>query len=150
MQNAKHIEYLKRMLKDFGDVPCFSVITMICEDYKVSNINPSGRIDTVICNSLPSMKEGMRLVSKGCPDVLDKSKQRELFDYIFAHRYDSAQARYEHKKQVIEYKAAIDEKRADNRCPRCGAKLVLRSGKYGSFFGCSNYPKCKFTRKADE
>ena len=30
-------------------------------------------------------------------------------------------------------------------CPRCGGRLVLRKGKYGSFYGCSNYPKCKFT-----
>lgn len=30
-------------------------------------------------------------------------------------------------------------------CPKCGGALVRRSGKYGSFYGCSNYPKCKFT-----
>ena len=33
-----------------------------------------------------------------------------------------------------------------NRCPKCGGKLVLRQGKYGSFYGCSNYPKCKYTK----
>lgn len=31
------------------------------------------------------------------------------------------------------------------RCPRCGGKLVRRQSSYGPFFGCSNYPKCKFT-----
>ena len=30
-------------------------------------------------------------------------------------------------------------------CPKCGGRLVERRGKYGSFYGCSNYPKCKFT-----
>lgn len=30
-------------------------------------------------------------------------------------------------------------------CPRCGAKLVERNGNNGKFYGCSNYPKCKFT-----
>ena len=30
-------------------------------------------------------------------------------------------------------------------CPRCGGKLVLRHGRYGSFYGCSNYPSCRFT-----
>jgi len=33
----------------------------------------------------------------------------------------------------------------DQLCPRCGGKLVQRTGKYGSFFGCSNYPKCTYT-----
>ena len=30
-------------------------------------------------------------------------------------------------------------------CPKCGGHLVERKGKYGYFYGCSNYPKCKFT-----
>lgn len=34
-------------------------------------------------------------------------------------------------------------------CPDCGGKLVLRTGKYGKFFGCSNYPKCKHTNKIE-
>lgn len=34
-----------------------------------------------------------------------------------------------------------------SRCPYCGGHLVKRTGKYGPFYGCSNYPKCRFTRK---
>ena len=34
-----------------------------------------------------------------------------------------------------------------NNCPRCGGKLIERNGKNGKFYGCSNYPKCKFTKK---
>ena len=30
-------------------------------------------------------------------------------------------------------------------CPQCGGRLIMRSGRYGSFYGCSNYPKCRFT-----
>ena len=31
------------------------------------------------------------------------------------------------------------------KCPRCRGDLVLRNGRYGAFYGCSNYPSCKFT-----
>lgn len=31
-------------------------------------------------------------------------------------------------------------------CPTCGGWLLTRSGKYGQFFGCSNYPSCNYTR----
>ena len=31
-------------------------------------------------------------------------------------------------------------------CPYCGIPLVKRKGKYGSFYGCSNYPDCTFTK----
>lgn len=33
-------------------------------------------------------------------------------------------------------------------CPRCGGQLILRHSRDGhSFYGCSNYPKCKFIKK---
>lgn len=32
------------------------------------------------------------------------------------------------------------------RCPRCNGKLVLRTGRFGKFYGCSHYPRCKFTQ----
>lgn len=31
-------------------------------------------------------------------------------------------------------------------CPRCGGELRRRNGKFGEFFGCSNYPACRYTR----
>jgi restriction system protein len=31
-------------------------------------------------------------------------------------------------------------------CPECGGKLVERKGRRGRFYGCSNYPKCRYTR----
>ena len=36
---------------------------------------------------------------------------------------------------------------SSSTCPKCGASMVRRSGKYGSFYGCSRYPYCKGTKK---
>lgn len=33
------------------------------------------------------------------------------------------------------------------KCPKCGGNLIERKGKFGKFYGCSNYPKCHFTKK---
>ncbi len=35
---------------------------------------------------------------------------------------------------------------ADFKCEKCGADMVLRNGKFGSFYACSRYPECKFTK----
>lgn len=32
-------------------------------------------------------------------------------------------------------------------CPRCKSELVKRDGKYGEFWGCSRFPKCRYTEK---
>ncbi len=31
-------------------------------------------------------------------------------------------------------------------CPECGEPLILRSGRYGLFLGCADYPDCEYTR----
>lgn len=33
-----------------------------------------------------------------------------------------------------------------NVCPECGASLREKNGRFGSFWGCSRYPQCKYTR----
>ena len=33
------------------------------------------------------------------------------------------------------------------KCEVCGSDMVIRSGRYGSFYACSNYPSCKFTKQ---
>ena len=49
----------------------------------------------------------------------------------------------EHVRNIKNMKKDIDS----NICPRCGSSLVLRKGLGKKFYGCSNYPKCKFTMK---
>lgn len=38
----------------------------------------------------------------------------------------------------------------DKICPDCGRNLVLRTGKFGSFLGCSGYPNCRHIEKIDK
>ena len=42
-------------------------------------------------------------------------------------------------------KVAKKKEYADFKCKKCGSKMVKRSSKYGEFFGCESYPKCKTT-----
>lgn len=36
------------------------------------------------------------------------------------------------------------------KCPKCNSIMTLKSGKYGKFFACSAFPKCKTTEKYTE
>ena len=33
------------------------------------------------------------------------------------------------------------------KCELCGAEMLVRQGRFGVFFACSNYPKCRFTKQ---
>jgi len=52
--------------------------------------------------------------------------------------------------RLIEYIRLAEKKNEDNGdrvkiCPKCGGTLKERVGKYSKFYGCSNYPRCKYT-----
>ena len=32
------------------------------------------------------------------------------------------------------------------KCPKCGAEMREKTGRYGRFLGCPNWPRCKGTR----
>lgn len=41
-------------------------------------------------------------------------------------------------------------KKTEEKCPTCGAFLLIRTSRDGEpFFGCEKYPKCRFTRPMD-
>jgi len=40
----------------------------------------------------------------------------------------------------------IEVEETDEICPTCGAKLVIRVGRFGKFLACSTFPKCRFTK----
>ena len=50
---------------------------------------------------------------------------------------------------LTNHKKQFRRKQEENisKCPKCGGNLVLRTGKYGKFIGCSNYPKCTYTKE---
>jgi predicted RNA-binding Zn-ribbon protein involved in translation (DUF1610 family) len=50
---------------------------------------------------------------------------------------------------------ALQESAGHSVCPKCGAPLVMRKAKKGrhsgeKFWGCSNFPKCRFVLKQEE
>ena len=50
-----------------------------------------------------------------------------------------------HVSNVYAVKRNTNNRIASGICPQCGGTLLLRHGRYGKFYGCSNYPRCRFT-----
>ena len=55
----------------------------------------------------------------------------------------------EHFNEVskVMYKEKFEE--TGDMCPLCGAPLVIKEGKNGTFVGCSNFPTCKYVKKEE-
>ena len=44
----------------------------------------------------------------------------------------------------------VEDIETDLVCEKCGAKMLIKTGKFGKFYGCSNYPTCKNIKPLDE
>jgi len=52
-----------------------------------------------------------------------------------------------HVEVIQQKKAAVAQQIRQGECPRCGGRLVERSGEYGKFMGCSKYQRCRYILK---
>lgn len=44
----------------------------------------------------------------------------------------------------------LEKKYQNEKCNKCGSRMILRNGKFGPFLGCSNYPRCKIIKNIRE
>ena len=53
------------------------------------------------------------------------------------------------KYQTLIKKEIIEEK-SNEVCEKCGSPMVIKTGRFGKFLACSDYPKCKTTKALEQ
>ena len=112
------------------------------------------------CNRYPKCKTTFSLPSNalikpagkmcetcGFPKVLAVKRGKRPTEFCLNPKCPTKHVDGDAGKEAKEIAKGIVEK----ECPRCKeGKLVLRGSIYGKFYGCSRYPKCKYTEKLGE
>lgn len=62
-------------------------------------------------------------------------------------KYDKSYYTKRYYKTIGDKARPKGKELSGKNCPKCGAGLLERNGKYGKFHGCSSFPKCKYTTK---
>jgi restriction system protein len=75
----------------------------------------------------------INLASSGSVDLWDRPKLLEIMS-----KSNGREIAKEATNQIDISKRII--------CTKCGSEMILKKGKYGSFYGCCKYPKCKNTK----
>lgn len=129
-QNATHIYHLSKQLNAKN---IFQNVVVFLSRADISNI---------ISNNVYSINELKTIKSK----VTDISLSVSKMEYYYKRLLDLKNSVEISKSEHIENIHKMQEQIKQGICPRCGGNLVMRNGKNGEFFGCSNYPNCKFTK----
>lgn len=116
-QNKSHIYHLSQKLDKKYKIN--SVVVMVNDN-----------ADKIECSNVVNLSDLKRYLSRFDDGTYYTTEE---MDSIYEEHIDNI------KKTKQDLSSGI--------CPRCGGRLVEKTGPYGKFIGCSNYPNCKFILK---
>ena len=139
-QNYGHVRALRKILDDDGKIFIYPIVAFSRQaSLKVY------------------LKESCVIYWRQIRNTIESFTERRLSDEqalyvgnkIYEKRIDTSEkgVKKEHKKSVRAAKAYSNNKPFSMICPKCGGHLSLKHGKYGDFYGCSNYPNCSYTKR---
>ncbi|QUW23010.1 NERD domain-containing protein [Sporosarcina sp. Marseille-Q4063] len=138
-QNQGHIRALKGMLPEYKNIPFISII----------NFSPKATLKEIQIHSshvyvVYTHRVNPIIKSMKAP-VLSHSEIVSITERI--QQQNNKALSSEHIINIRNKKNNINDAIAKRICPYCSGQLVNRTGPYGNFLGCSNYPKCRFNGK---
>lgn len=167
MQNRTHIKHLKALLGE--SIPMHSIITFSdrCTLKNVLVTSPDVHVinRSKVVTLIPWLCERNH-------DVLSAAQIQDIYNKLYPFTQVDEADKEKHisdiegtayrgmvkpaESVVINQMPKIQPKEPEKPnlcCPRCGSKLVLRTAKKGSnagnlFYGCSNFPKCRYIQSA--
>ena len=137
-QNRSHILALRAQLSDLNRVPFVPIVVFTGRcDLKVYAPN----VEVIQIWDLESTIKSYSDNNIG--DAMIELIYKRLLELNKSQEY----SKDEHIQQIRQREQDTQDAIYSGRCPLCGGYLVERKGKFGKFYGCSNYPKCRFTHE---
>lgn len=106
----------------------------IAKENEFATYGGPGRINLGTCKECAGRQRGPRQTEQAAPELAQTERANICEDQAGMRKTREAKKKNPGRTEF-------------NICPQCGGRLVERSGKYGKFMGCSNYPDCRYSRK---
>ena len=87
-------------------------------------------------------------IEEGLDDI--EGGEKSVSAVLTAFWEDFSEELKEAEEVIGTLQADIPPEETDIICDKCGAKMIVRNGRYGKFAACPNYPTCKNTKPLTE
>ena len=141
-QNAGHVRALEALVGE--EVPLWPVVVFTGR-CRLEDVEWDSE-DVSVCK----LEELPRVLRRTGRKTLSQREVRALYGRLEPYTRASWGQKRAHVRQVRRIEREQVRGRL-GRCPWCGGALVLRTARQGvyagrQFYGCSNYPSCRYTR----
>jgi len=99
-------------------------------------------VNNLLVNHFPKIVD-IGFTAKMEENLDEIAEGEENWVKILKEFYSPFEENLEKKYQEISKKDLIEK--TEKKCPKCGSSIIIRLGKFGKFYACSNFPKCKYT-----
>ena len=135
-QSLSHLYEIKKNLSEWHQLKIVPIV-VFTGSADLSNVQSNNYVvyDTDLVSTIQRFQT-ICLSSQAVQNVIERLSEKNMRDVV-----DNKT----HVQNISTTKIEFERKIESGICPKCGGTLVQRNGRYGSFYGCSNYPNCKFT-----
>lgn len=123
---------------------CYHLSKLLDNKYKINSVvvMVGNNADKINCGNVINLNELPRFLKDFNNGVnLSIEEMDMIYNKLLKNKINISNK--EHVQNIKKTQKDVDK----NICPRCGGKLILRNGKQGEFYGCENFPKCRFTKQ---
>lgn len=152
IQNKTHIKWLREYLKEYSALPFYSYI-VFSERCELKKINLTSQEHVVLKRD--QVLSAVCARASAVSSVLTQETIDNIYEKIYPLSQTDAATKIKHIQNIKAMKRTTPN--ADNSetnikvCPKCGGNLILRTAVKGKnagnrFYGCSNYPQCRYLK----
>jgi hypothetical protein len=135
-QNWGHIYTLKEALPEYQHIPYYSVI-VFAGNARLKNVNTKSDVIYAdkLFETIMNYKGNRQLTNQDMEKIFNTLREFSIKD---------KELKNQHVKRIRWNVKIREMKEHILICPKCGGHLIKRDGRYGEFYGCENFPKCRY------
>lgn len=138
-QNDGHVRFLRHILHESTTIPIIPIVVFNNEAELKVNVQHH-----IVVNRYYLTDAIMRYRDIVMNEDTRQRIIKTLNNYLV---YADKEKKAQHIENIYMRESRTNRLLNNGVCPKCGGHLVERKGRYGRFYGCSNYPKCRYTIK---
>jgi len=104
-------------------------------------------VNDLLVNHFPKIVD-IKFTAEMEEDLDEIAQGQKKWVKVMREFYITFEENLKKKYQEVSKKNLVEK--TEKICPKCGAPLLIRLGKFGRFYACSKFPKCKYTESLEE
>jgi len=104
-------------------------------------------VNDLLVNHFPKIVD-IKFTAEMEEDLDEIAQGQKKWVKVMREFYITFEENLKKKYQEVSKKNLVEK--TEKICPKCGAPLLIRLGKFGRFYACSRFPKCKYTESLEE